>query len=391
MNNRYYFPYEPTVRVALAINQPFGLTLHGEYNVDGSEDLVSYLPKNKDSYISVKGTDIGRGFHWQQDRTLDYAGVIQLIRNEEDSTLLNIVPAETYLKSVVSSEMSPLAPLEYLKAHAIISRSWLLSQIRRRPSELSCKREVESHRITDFTQSAVHRGFDVCNDDHCQRYHGLADINNEAVKAVEQTRGLVLTDSEGEIADCRFSKCCGGHTEVFSHAWEDLDYPYLTSHADPYCNPASLSSKEKDSLSLCLKEFDASTPYWEWETEVKSAIIADNLKNKYDIFIGNIKNISPLKRGASGRIALLKIDGEDGFVEIGKELAIRSVLSASHLYSSNFTVSKTAEGFRLHGRGWGHGVGLCQIGAAVMAIRGMSAREILEFYYPSTKLEKAYD
>lgn len=378
------FPFEPTVRVGLCEDAPFRLDPHGVYDVDASEEALTYTPRSPQCAMGVHGLKIGRGFHWQQARDMRFAGTIQLRRDENRSLLLNFIKAEEYLASVVGSEMNPLANAEYIKAHAIISRSWLLRM-------LSGMKKTEQKQNTSpfiiWTQADAHHGYDVCPDDHCQRYQGLDAVTPASRAAVQATRGLALTDADGNIVDARFSKCCGGKTEIFSTCWDDEDYPYLVSKTDPYC--AQIGSTD---LSSYLKDYDRMTvnPY-EWEESVSAELIQTNFKRDFGIDTGKIKALIPIKRGPSGRIRELKIVGENGEYVVGKELTIRRLLSETHLYSSAFDVVGLCEGkFRLKGRGWGHGVGLCQIGAAVMAAHGATAREILEFYYPNTTITEIY-
>jgi len=340
--------------------------------------------------MRVSGVVIGRGFHWEQKRDLTYSGTMILRRTHTSSVLINAIKAEEYLKSVISSEMNVGAPLEYLKAHAIISRSWLMRIISATEPRMS-EHISEPGRVLSYTQSDRHRLYDVCCDDHCQRYQGISAINSRVDDAVALTRGLVLTDADGRIADARFSKCCGGHTELFSTAWHDTDYSYLPAQEDPWCNPAILTDSERVALRHCLKDYDCDTDYYRWHVHVPASLIERNLREIYGQSIGSITTLEAEERGPSGRIRVLRVHGTDGVVTIGKELAIRRLLSESHLYSSAFTVTPTQDGFELHGRGWGHGVGLCQTGAALMAIRGHSAADILNFYYPVTNITSLYD
>lgn len=382
-------PFEPLVRVGLCEDSGFGLHPEGPYDVNASENQIVYTPLSPDSRMKVSGITIGRGFHWESKHTFRYRGSIILSRNCGKSLLVNALKAEEYLQSVISSEMSPDAPAEYLKAHAIISRSWLL-QILSGAKRPETAENYEAGHIITYTQNEAHTGFDVCPDDHCQRYQGIDAINPAALRAVMDTRGNVLT-FRGEIADARFSKCCGGITERFSTCWNNLDYPYLPAKEDPYCDPSALSPQLSAGLRRCLKNYDADTSYYRWEKTVPKELIRQNLRKQHNLNLGEIISLEPLSRGDSGRIHRLRIIGSKGSVIIGKELTIRRLLSDSHLYSSAFEIEKTSAGFLLRGRGWGHGVGLCQTGAAVMALRGMTCREILSFYYPGTSLTKIYD
>ncbi len=384
-----HFPFEPNVRVGLCEDSPFGLKPEGEFQISASDSQIIYTPAAPNAEMLVKGMTIGHNFHWQQKRDLRFKGAFIVMRKQDKSCLINVIKAEEYLKSVICSEMSADAPLEYLKAHAVISRSWLmriLSGTTHKASDSPCQTELIS-----WTQNDLHKDFDVCADDHCQRYQGIADLNELAAQAVEETRSLVLTTTEGEIADTRFSKCCGGHTERFSTAWDNIDLPYLPAQVDPHCNPEQLTDNERLLLRKCLRDYDAETSFYMWDCDVPRELIRSNIIRKYGRDIGSIQSITPLERGESGRISRLRIEGTQDTVVVGKELTIRSLLSTTHLYSSAFDVLTGSDGFHLRGRGWGHGVGLCQTGAAVMAIRGATAREILSFYFPNTHLSSLYD
>lgn len=381
---------EPLVRVALIEDSPFGLFPRGRFEVNASENTVTYQPADGDSCMCVKGVLIGRDFHWSKSCEFDYAGVIQIIKEGKHTLLLNVLKAERYLESVVGSEMHPQAPLEFAKAHAVIARSWLIRQMNRKPQAAAEKAQTTGRHIT-WTESSAHTGFDVCCDDHCQRYQGLGSVSEISRQAVAATCGLVLTDSDGEIADARYSKCCGGRTELFSTCWADTDYSYLTSVECPYCHPDRLHAALQKHSTL-LKDYDALTAdYYRWHREVSAAEVVANLKTRFGIGVGEILELVPLKAGPSGRVSELSVKGTKGEAVIGKELSIRRLLSPSHLYSSAFSVSKEGDSFHLHGRGWGHGVGMCQIGAAVMSVEGASCEEILSYYYPGTTLVRLYD
>jgi len=298
----------------------------------------------------IRNVRIGIGFHWDRREDQEFQGRLELLQNSDGTqTAVNIIDVEDYLCSVISSEMSAESPMELLKAHAVISRSWLMRAI--------------GH--------TGHVGYDVCADDHCQRYEGLSRMNERAVEAVRATAGQVLM-YEKEVCDCRYHKCCGGRTEVFSTCWEDKDVPYLQSVECPYCGRVSAST-----LRQVLNNYDQETrDFYCWNEELDKKVI------------GEIKELRPLKRGKSGRIYELEVVGEKGSRVLSKELTIRKALSKSCLYSSWFDIEKTEKGWILHGRGWGHGVGLCQIGAAQMAAEGKDYQEILDFYYPNSQLKK---
>ena len=306
---------------------------------------------------------IGIDFHWQQKRTLKFAGSLKFIVEGDKVRAVNLVGMEDYLLSVISSEMKSSASPELLKAHAVISRSWLLAR-------------MHDH--------SAHEYFDVCADDHCQRYQGLTMAVGDKVRAaIDETWGQVLRYGE-TLCDTRYSKCCGGRTELFSTCWEDIDYPYLQSVEDPWCDC------ENDAV-LCqvLNDYDQQTKdFHDWTVRYDADEISALVRERTGIDFGDILSLEPLERGPSGRIKYLRITGSKHSEVIGKELKIRRALSSSHLKSSAFEVERDPAGaFVLRGRGWGHGVGLCQIGAAVMAARGHDYRQILQHYYPGTDVE----
>lgn len=312
---------------------------------------------------------IGIDFHWQQKRTLKFAGGLKIIVEGDHLTAVNNIGMEDYLLSVISSEMKSSCPLESLKAHAVISRSWLLARMQERRTPGA---------------SPAHTLFDVCADDHCQRYQGLTMAAGDKVcEAIDGTWGEVLL-FDGKLCDTRYSKCCGGRTELFSTCWEDFDYPYLQSVEDPFCN-----CEDTEILSTVLNDYDLKTrDFHDWEVRYTRKELSALVKERTGIDFGEIQSLEPLETGPSGRIKRLRINGTLRSDTIGKELAIRRALSGSHLKSSAFTVSVEGDEFILRGRGWGHGVGLCQIGAAAMAAEGCGYRQILTHYYPGTYVEK---
>jgi SpoIID/LytB domain protein len=270
---------------------------------------------------------------------------------------------EDYLLSVISSEMKSSASVDLLKAHAVISRSWLLAR-------------MEDH--------SAHDNFDVCADDHCQRYQGLTMAVGDRVRTViDETWGQVLR-YQGQLCDTRYSKCCGGKTELFSTCWEDIDYPYLQCVDDPWCD-----CENDEILSQVLNDYDQKTlDFHDWTVRYGADELAALVRERTGIDFGEIQALEPIERGPSGRIKYLRIVGSKRTETVGKELKIRRALSSSHLKSSAFDVSRDPGGaWVLRGRGWGHGVGLCQIGAAVMAARGFEYRQILQHYYPGTDVE----
>ena len=306
---------------------------------------------------------IGIDFHWQQKRTFKYAGGLKLIVEGDRITAVNCIGMEDYLMSVISSEMKSSASIELLKAHAVISRSWL-------------KARLKDHK-------AGHEHFDVCADDHCQRYQGLTmAVGDDVCRAIDRTWGQVL-EYGGDICDTRYSKCCGGRTELFSTCWEDVDLPYLQSVEDPFCDCENSSI-----LSQVLNDYDLHTAdFHDWTVQYTTDELSELVRTRTGIDFGTIVALEAVERGPSGRIKYLRITGTLREEVIGKELAIRKALSSSHLKSSAFEIEKSPDGFVLKGRGWGHGVGLCQIGAAAMAAQGYDYRQILSHYYVGAEIK----
>lgn len=348
------------------------------------------------------GVTIGVDFHWERKVTQKFAGTLKFIVDGGKVTAVNIVGVEDYLLSVISSEMKASAGLEFLKAHAVISRSWVMAQVEHRQSHVSRTPEP-SCPVSEPVEGAEeyikwfdhddHTLFDVCADDHCQRYQGLTMAVGDTVrKAVDQTWGLVLT-SEGKICDARFSKCCGGRMELFSTCWEDKDYPYLkplpdtadcVEGGDVFCD-----TKDEKILSQVLNDYDLETKdFYRWRTEYSRTEVSDLVRRRSGMDFGTIRDLVPVERGPSGRLKRLKVVGDKKTMIIGKELIIRRWLSDSHLKSSAFEVHWDGDRLTLDGSGWGHGVGLCQIGAAVMAAKGYTFDRILLHYYPGSTLER---
>lgn len=389
--------FEPLVKVGLSESGSFGLKLVGQYDIDSLEDSIHYIPTSNDSYAEVSGMNIGKEFHWQRAQVQHFKGSLLLRRLQNgQSILINLLPAELYLESVISSEMNPNSNIEFLKAHAIISRSWLMKMLDLKRDRLNRRNNTKNGRYISWTDIESHLYYDVCADDHCQRYQGISRVNEVARKAVSETRGIVMLDKDEKIVDARFSKCCGGKTELFSSVWQDMDYDYLQSLEDDFCNPYLMSIDEKQKLNnTILNDYDSETKdFFEWEVVVSSSQIRENLNEKFNINIGDILDIIPCKIGDSGRIVELLIEGSFNRIYIGKELMIRKLLSDTHLYSSAFEITKRVVHneilFLLKGHGWGHGVGLCQIGAAIMAERGYKYKDILDYYYKNIKLQKLY-
>ncbi len=323
--------------------------------------------EQKENTFVLKNVRIGIGFHWDRHEDQEFAGKLEIRDNADGTqTAINTIDLEEYLCSVISSEMNANSPIELLKAHAVISRSWAMRAM----------------------QKPNHEGFDVCADDHCQRYEGLRRMNERAVEAVRATAEQVLL-YDNEICDCRYYKCCGGKTEIWRTCWEDIDVPYIQSVTCDYCKAPSPKV-----LRLVLNDYDQETKdFRDWSVSYTAEELSEIIRTKSGIDFGEIVDLIPLHRGASGRIDRLKIVGTKHTEVIGKELKIRLWLSRSCLYSSWFEVEKSIQNsvvsFQLSGHGWGHGAGLCQIGAAVMASEGMKYEEILSYYYPNTQLRIA--
>lgn len=340
-----------------------------------------------DGPFALEGVTIGVDFHWQRRETQHFAGKLRIITDGSQLVAINDIDLEEYLHSVISSEMKATASPEFLKAHAVISRSWLLAQIARRGSSPKGRPDFVNTdtEIIRWADREDHLLFDVCADDHCQRYQGIdrmAAASGAVREAIEATRGQVLVCG-GRICDTRFSKCCGGLTEKFSSCWENRDYPYLSSVGDPFCN-----TSDKAVLSQVLNDYDLETEdFHDWTVRYADDALASLFRRRSGIDLGErILDMQPVETGVSGRIIRLKITGSDRTITIGKELIIRKWLSENHLKSSAFEISRDGTDFVLKGRGWGHGVGLCQIGAAVMGDRGYSYDRILAHYFPQTEL-----
>jgi SpoIID/LytB domain protein len=348
--------------------------------------------------FALQDVTIGIGFHWERRERQTFRGIFRLVKRKGGLTVINDVSLEQYVTSVISSEMSALCPSELLKAHAVISRSWLwFPKANPSRAERGHAGPVPDPReIIRWYGRAAHPDFDVCADDHCQRYQGITKaFSPAAAEAVRATTGEFLRYN-GAICDARFSKCCGGITERFATAWEDEDIPYLESVCDGpaqscSCGPetwiranpsAHCNTDDSELLSRILPGFDQETSdFYRWQVAYTSEELAELIRSRLGVDLGPIRDVQALARGPSGRIYRLEIIGGRDHVIIGKELEIRRALSPTHLYSSAFVVDKRAGGFGLRGAGWGHGVGLCQIGAAVMANAGKPYVEILRHYY----------
>ena len=426
--------HQETLEVGIMSGQQISFEIisdgNGEQKVEYSEGKILYNGTLYDQLIFdaktpstmfaepsfiLYGVTIGVDFHWERQVTQKFAGRLKFITDGGKVTAVNEIGVEDYLLSVISSEMKSSAGLEFLKAHSVISRSWVMAQIRNRkksvarslPGEvphnvaelvtmLDCKagegkEESYDTEYIKWFDHDDHKVFDVCADDHCQRYQGLTMAVGETVrKAIDQTWGLVLK-SGGEICDARFSKCCGGRMELFSTCWEDKDYPYLQAlpdtpdekpGGDPFCD-----ATDEKILSQVLNDYDLETKdFYRWTVDYSRNEVSDLIRTRSGIDFGTIQELIPIERGPSGRIKRLRVVGSKREMIIGKELIIRKWLSSSHLKSSAFTVIWNGDKLTLKGSGWGHGVGLCQIGAAVMASKGYGFQTILGHYYPGSEL-----
>jgi len=373
----------------------------------------------------LRGVTIGINFHWERKEDQRFTGALRFLLRGDRLVAVNFVPLEEYLASVISSEMSASSSMNLLKAHAVTSRSWLLAQLARsrrlrdggnRPATL---REEPGLRVRWYDREE-HDLYDVCADDHCQRYQGITKAATPAVrKAIADTKGEVITHG-GIVCDARFSKSCGGITEPFGTVWEEIHVPYLVnlrdaaggadqpvapdvsaepaagawirSSPDAFCNTA-----DREILSQVLLKYDQETiDFYRWTVEYPQEDLAAIVRERTGVDFGRILDLVPVQRGPSGRLTLLRIVGEKRTLTIGRELEIRRTLSRSHLYSSALVVDRqdvrggVPGRFLLTGAGWGHGVGLCQIGAAVMGARGFSPEAILSHYFPGTVLSRIY-
>ena len=392
-------------KINFVLNAPFiakGEVIQGEQEVELADGAILwhgqqyrellFTPQEPQASFSLRDVTIGVNFHWERQETQTFRGKLCL-RVEADSIwAINELEVESYLESVISSEMSATSSLELLKAHAVISRSWLLSQLERRNKEKDSKDNSffsfikKDDELLRWHGREDHTLFDVCADDHCQRYQGITRASNPLVaKAIASTRGQVLC-YDNELCDTRFSKCCGGLTEEYQYCWEDTPKPYLVSVADPFCN-----THDPRILKQVLNDYDQETPdFYRWKVCYSQAELSELIERKLHLGLGTIEDLVPLERGKSGRIWRLQLVGSERSFIIGKELEIRRALSETHLYSSAFDVERKDDVFVLKGKGWGHGVGLCQIGAAVMGERGYQYDEILLYYYKGAEIKKIY-
>ena len=436
---------EPEINVGIVSAKEIHFTLNGQFfakgeTVSGNQVVsfseggilwnenqyreLTFTPLEENNSFSLYDVTIGLNYHWERQETQVFSGTLRLVVDEEKIVAINILPVEEYLTSVISSEMSANSSLELLKAHAVVSRSWLFAQMEKRKA-LSGKDEgffsfiKTKEEYIRWYDREDHTIFDVCADDHCQRYQGITKATNDTVaEAVRATRGRLLMYGK-KICDARFSKCCGGATEEFENCWEDKHYPYLTAvrdaeeeehlsfpdltkeeEAEHWIRKAPKSfcdTHDKKILSQILNNYDQeTTDFYRWKVRYTQAELAELIRTKTKSDYGDIIDLIPVQRGPSGRICKLKIVGTQKTMTIGKEMEIRRTLSDSHLFSSAFVVDKgeVKEGipqwFLLSGAGWGHGVGLCQIGAAVMGEKGYSYEEILLHYYKGAEIRKFY-
>jgi SpoIID/LytB domain protein len=403
----------------------------GNYRVEHSEGKILFNGEKHDEItfesddlhrdsFELKDVIIGLHFHWERRENQRFQGGLKIIVEKGGITAINIVSLEDYLRSVISSEMSATSSKELLKAHAVISRSWLLAQIQKNKKIVGkYKTSFESPtEIIRWYDREDHARFDVCADDHCQRYQSITRQTTALVnKVIDETRGKVISYGD-TICDARFSKCCGGVMETFENVWEPIAHPYLQGKADSTGDaplpdltveenadkwirsspPAFCNTGDADVLRQVLNDYDQETAdFYRWKVVYSQEELSRLIRERSGIDYGEIIDLQPLERGTSGRIIRLKIIGTERVMTIGKELEIRRTLSTSHLYSSAFVVDAAEENeegipqkFTLTGAGWGHGVGLCQIGAAMMAEKGYNYEEILHHYFPDTKIEKKY-
>lgn len=444
----------PEIHVGILTKKQVTLRLHGDFSIEGVtgicmgeirltvsgnrlilenkgrkmefEKTIKCTPCDPSvAYFEVHGVTIGIDFHWEQEEDQKFSGAIKLLAGEGLVTLINVIDIEEYLCSVISSEMKADASLELLKAHAVISRSWLMAQLTKKGKNEDSEKAVTGRGTADdeyirWFGREDHADFHVCADDHCQRYQGISRVSNENVRrAVSATRGWVLMYGS-DICDARYSKCCGGVTERYEHCWDPRYHPYLESFADlpagtkrftpdlqdenaarnfildtpdAFCN-----TSDKKILSQVLNEYDLETSdFFRWKVRYEQQELSELIRKRSGIDFGQIRSLEPVLRGNSGRLIKLRINGTRKNMVIGKELVIRRWLSKSHLYSSAFVVEeemhlpgKVPAAFVLRGAGWGHGVGLCQVGAAVMGAKGYAFEEILIHYYRGADPVKIY-
>lgn len=436
---------EPEISVGIVNAQEIHFTLNGNFFAKGEtvygEQVVcfneggilwnnnlyrelTFTPQDEQNSFSLYDVTIGINFHWERQETQVFLGTLKFVVHEDKITAINQLPVEDYLTSVISSEMSATSSLELLKAHAVVSRSWLFAQIEKRKAMNNAGNEFfpfvkTKDEYIRWYDREDHTIFDVCADDHCQRYQGITKASNATVaEAVRATRGQLLM-YDNKVCDARFSKCCGGATEEFGYCWEDKSYPYLTAirdaeeeehrvlpdltlekEAQHWIRKAPQSfcdTHDTKILSQILNNYDQeTTDFFRWHVRYSQQELAELIRSKTKTDYGEIIDLIPIERGKSGRICKLKIVGTLKTLTIGKELEIRRTLSDTHLFSSAFIVDKgelidgIPQWFFISGAGWGHGVGLCQIGAAVMGEKGYKYDEILLHYYKGADIRRFY-
>jgi len=446
------FVTEPWLNVGILTEKLIRFELYGDYSNNLSDKILSgvFNAELKDNKIicvghsfEIQGEDeilfepsdpvsesfvlrdvlIGVKFHWERREKQRFNYFLKIIKNGDQLTAINYLPTEAYLTSVISSEMSAKCSINLLRSQAVVARSWLLAQLQNKDKEKSkdpsLKPFSNSEELITWYDREAHTLFDVCADDHCQRFQGVTKVTTQtSVQAIADTRGIVLI-SDDEICDTRYSKSCGGISESYENVWEPVKYKYLVPIIDYKYEPENLDLNLKDEknavewiktnvpafcntndskiLNQILIDYDQETKdFYRWKVEYNQKEISELINNKLQTDFGDIIDLIPVERGDSARLIKLKIVGTKKTLTIGKELEIRRVLSPTHLYSSAFFVEKheVIEGvpqkFVLHGAGWGHGVGLCQIGAAVMAERGYQFDEILNHYFPNATIKKIY-
>ncbi|MEG2674315.1 MAG: SpoIID/LytB domain-containing protein [Muribaculaceae bacterium] len=425
---------EPTIKFVLNNDYTVnGAVVNGVKQVEINEGKISWLgslydelifePTNVDSdSFELFDVTIGVNFHWERKENQSFRGALHLIIENQKITAINVLSVEEYLLSVISSEMSASASLELLKAHAVISRSWLLAQIEKNKKIVASDTKYVASEIAEgemikWYDREDHINFDVCADDHCQRYQGITRASTKKVEqAIKETWGEVVMYN-GELCDARFSKCCGGVYEEFENCWEPIHYKYLEARHDGedemnfpdltieanaekwiLSSPkAHCNTTDAKILSQVLNNYDQeTTDFYRWKVEYTQDELSKLIKERSGIDYGNIIDMQPIARGTSGRLHKMKIIGDKKTLIIGKELEIRRTLSSSHLYSSAFVVERkeiedgVPQRFVLRGAGWGHGVGLCQIGAAVMGEKGYKYKQILLHYFINANINNLY-
>ncbi len=435
---------EPVINVGILTSDVISFVLNGVYQCSNGEnhsgekqvlckdgkiyfnnqfyDELVFTPVVSSTDFELKDVIIGINFHWERKENQRFGGSLKFIIDNRSLIAINEIGTEDYLTSVISSEMSATASIELLKAHAVISRSWLLKPMmsgNESFTKSANEAEITANEIVVWYERDCHSQFDVCADDHCQRYQGVTKSSVENVKiAIESTKGEVLV-SDGKICDARFSKSCGGMSEHFENCWAPIHFPYLTPVYDllpqtvaslpdlknqkvandwiRQSPPSFCNTTDKSILGQVLNNYDQeTTDFYRWKVEYSQKELADIISQRSGIDFGEICDLIPLERGDSGRIIRLNIVGTKRSITVGKELEIRKWLSNSHLYSSAFVVDRLEfinnipQKFTLTGAGWGHGVGLCQIGAAVMGECGYKYQEILQHYFKGASLERFY-